>query len=74
MVVNERGDAAVWVVLGVLRRLLFALLENQVDGLIHEAELLEDERDFPMELCKTMRRQTKTAGSDMEATRVYTSR
>ena len=45
--VDEAGDAAVRVVLGVRWRLLLALGEVEEDGLVGEAELFEDERGFP---------------------------
>ena len=47
-VVDERRDAPVGVVLCVLRCLLLALAEVEIDGLVGEAELLEHERDFPV--------------------------
>ena len=48
LVVDERRDAAVGVVLGVLWRLVLALLEVEVDRLVSQAELLQDEGDLPV--------------------------
>ena len=47
-VINNRGEAAVRVVLGELRRLLLAGLEVEEDGLVGQAELLENDRDLPV--------------------------
>ena len=46
--VDDRRDAAVGVVLGVLGGLVLALLEVEVDGLVGQAELLKDEGDLPV--------------------------
>ena len=46
VVVDERRDAPVGVVLGVFRGLLLALGEVEEDVLVGEAELFQHERDF----------------------------
>ena len=46
--VDDRRDAAVRVVLGVRGRLVLAALEVEVDGLVGQAELLEDDGDLPV--------------------------
>ena len=45
--VDERRDTPVRVVLGVLGRLLLELVEVEVDALVGEAQLSQDEGDFP---------------------------
>ena len=48
LVVHKRRDTPVRVQLRVLRRLLLALAEVEVNALVGEPELLKDERDFPV--------------------------
>ena len=48
VVVDERRDAPVGVVLGVLLILLLVLAEVEVDGAVVEAELLEDDDYLPV--------------------------
>ena len=47
VVVDDGRDAAVGVELGVLRPLLLALLEVEIDRLVRETELFKDNGDFP---------------------------
>ena len=49
LVVNDRGNAPVGVVLDVLEVLLFVLSEVEVDGMVGGVELLENNGDFPVE-------------------------
>lgn len=46
--VDEGRDTAVGIELCVLRRLLFALLEVEVDALVGQTELCEDEGCLPI--------------------------
>lgn len=48
LVVDEGRDTAIWVQLRVLGRFLLELGEVEVDALVRESELLEDERDLPV--------------------------
>ncbi len=48
VVVDERRDASVRIVLGVLGCLVLALVEDEVDTFVGEAELFEDKCDFPV--------------------------
>ena len=48
LVVNDGRNTTVGVVFGVLRALLLALTEVEVDGFVRKAKLLEDEGNFPI--------------------------
>ena len=47
-VVDQSGNTTVGVVFGVLRALLLALTEVEVDGFVRKAKLLEDEGNLPI--------------------------
>ena len=48
LVVNDGRNTTVGVVFGVLRALLLALTEVEVDGFVRKAKLLEDEGNLPI--------------------------
>lgn len=47
LVVDQGGNATVWIVLGVFWLLVLTLVEVEVDGVVCETELLEDNGNFP---------------------------
>lgn len=47
--VNESGDASVWIYLEIVRSLVFALLEGQMDGLVGQSQLFKNDGNFPNE-------------------------
>ena len=48
MVVDQSGDTAVRVVLGVFRSLLLVLVEVEKNGLVGEVKLIQDIGDLPI--------------------------
>lgn len=48
MVIDYGRNASIWVVLGEALRLLFTLPEVEEYGLVRQAELFENDGDFPV--------------------------
>lgn len=63
MVVHEGRDAPIRVVLDVLRRLVFALSDVEIDAVVAESELSKHKCDLPVtrEHCETIQTAPSTA-------------